>query len=176
MTKQRFRRSVGKQYTATGVDRDHPRCNARQNRFDKGAAGVELLIGSHQRAGLLLQSPGHPVEGGAQRCDLIFGRTDDRDPCSQIALLNPPGRIDQFFNRAQQPVGELQGGEYRQRNDDQSTGKQCAVELELVGATALQQGPIIGQHAIGARNLVPEVIARLACDEQKVTLAVGERR
>jgi hypothetical protein len=31
------------------------------------------LVGGDQRAGLLLQPPGHAVEGGASVCDLVLG-------------------------------------------------------------------------------------------------------
>ena len=63
-----------------GVERDDARGDARQHRLDEGAAGVELLVGGHQRAGLFLQPPGHSVEGRAERGDLVVGRADDRHP------------------------------------------------------------------------------------------------
>ncbi len=86
-----------------------PGGDARQHRLDERAAGIELLVGRHQRAGLLLQPAGHPVERRAERRDFIVGRGRSIGHAGgQVAFLDPPGGIDQLLDRPKQPVGELQ--------------------------------------------------------------------
>ena len=101
-----------------------PAVTARQHRLDERAARVELVVGGDQRAGLLLQPPGHAVEGGGEHGDFV-GRLVDRDARRKIALLDPARGVDQLADRAQQPVGELERGEDRQRDDDQRAGQQA---------------------------------------------------
>ncbi len=52
------------------------------------------------------------------------------------------------------------------RDDDQRAGQQRAVELQLVGPAALQQGAIVGQNAVGPFDLLAEILADLPGDEQ----------
>ena len=122
------------------IERDHARGDARQHRLDEGAAGVELGVGGAQRAGLLLEPPGHPVEGGRQRLDLVLG-LGDRHARREIALLDPPGGVDQLADRPHQAVGELQRGEDRQADDDQRAEQQRGIEFQLVGSRFARAAP-----------------------------------
>ena len=63
-----------------------------------------------QRAGLLLQPAGHPVERVASVCtsSSVF---DDRHPGGEVAGLDPSRGVDQLAHGPDQPVGQLQRGQ-----------------------------------------------------------------
>ena len=124
MVEQGLGRAIDEQDAALGVERDDAGGDRRQHRLDEGAARVELVVGGDQRPGLFLQPPGHAVEGGGEHGDFV-GRLVDRHARRKVALLDPPGGIDQLVDRAQQAVGELERGEDRQRDDDQRAGEQA---------------------------------------------------
>ena len=93
------------------------------------------VLAAAKRAGLLLEPPGHPVEGGRQRLDLVLG-VGDRHSRREVALLDPPCGVDQLADRTHQPVGDLQRGQDREPDDDQRAEQQRGIEAQLVDARA----------------------------------------
>ena len=118
---------------------------------------------------------GHPVECGAERDDLVFRPVGNGDASREIALFDPARRIDQILDRAKQAVGQLEGREDGQRNDEQRAGQQRAIEGQLVATAALKQFAIIREHPVGPGNLVAEILAGLLGDEQIGPVGIGQR-
>ena len=124
-------------------------------------AGIELLVGGHQRAGLFLQAPRHSVERRAKRGDFIVGWANDWNAGAKIALLDPPGSIDQLFDRPEQTIGELQSGENGQGDNDQRACQKRTVEFELIAAATLEQSTVIGQDSSRRSICCRKIIASL---------------
>ena len=123
-------RSVEQLDHALAVDRQHASSHARQDRFDKGAAFVQLAVGGDQRPGLRLQPLGHAIEGGRQRADFVAGKRAG-DTRGQITRRDPAGRRHQFIDRPDHPVGNGQRDIDRNAHQQQRSHKQGDVEAEL---------------------------------------------
>ena len=104
LLQQRLGRAVDQQDAARRIERDDAGGDARQHRLDEGAAGVELGVGGDQRAGLLLEPPGHPVEGACQASAISSSAVGDRNAGREIAFLDPARGVDQL-RRPAEPAG-----------------------------------------------------------------------
>ena len=114
------------------IERDDARGDARQHRLDEGAAGVELGVGGAERARLLLEPPGHPVEGGRERLDLVLALRD-RHPSREIARLDPPGGVDKLARRAGQGGPRSSSAVTIDKPDDNQRAEQKRrIETQLV--------------------------------------------
>ena len=149
-------RAVDEQDLVGAVERDNPGGDTRQHRLDEGAAGLQLGVGGLERAGLLLEPPGHAVERARQHLNFILGLAD-LHPGREIAGLDPAGGANQLTHRPHQPVGQLECRRDRQRDDDQRPEQQGGVEAQLIGARFGEQALIIREHAIGANDLRSEL-------------------
>src|SRR3954469_7736511 len=81
---QRLGRAVDQPNDMIVVHRDDAGGHPRQHRLGEGAATVQMGEGAEQGRGLLLEPAGHPVEGAAERADLV-ARLRHRNPRRKIA-------------------------------------------------------------------------------------------
>ncbi len=105
LTDQAFRRGIGEQDAAVGVDRHDRRGYAAEHRLDKAAPCLELLVGVDRGAGLPFQLLGHPVEGAGQHRNLVVaGRRGNPD--RKIAARCRSRGADQRSQWTNDPVGD----------------------------------------------------------------------
>ena len=144
--------AVDQENLSIEVERDHACGDRTQDRFDESPAGIELSVGGLERAGLLLQTAGHPVEGSREHSDFVFASLD-RKTNGKIALLNPPGSIDECANRSDQPVRDAQRSHDREADDDQRAEQQGGVEPKLIGPASIDQRAVILENRVRALDL-----------------------
>ena len=129
-------RAVDQPDDAVVVDRDDAGGDARQHRLDEGAAAVELGVGGDQRAGLLLEPAGHPVEGVAERADLVVARRDagtraERSPAVTRRAASTSWPTGRTSRSASFSAIQIESADDQQRDQQQD-----GVEPELQRARA----------------------------------------
>ena len=99
------------------IDGDHACGHRTEDRLDEGTAELGKFVGIEQRARLLLDPRGHPVEGGRERGDLVLRRLRG-NAGGEVALLDPTGSIDELADRATDAIRKLERRENGKCDDD----------------------------------------------------------
>ena len=100
----------------------------------KARRASSWVFAVRKRAGLLVEATGHSVEGGRKRLNFVLasfatGTRAEKSPC-----LDASGGGDELADRADHAVGDLQGREDRQADDDQRAEQKRGIEPQLVDA------------------------------------------
>ena len=89
-----------------GIEADHTRRHAREDRLDKAPPGIDLLVGLHKLRALAFQLTRHAVEGAAQGAQFIGSL--HFHPRRQIAGTDAIRGRHEAGDRLRQFIGEIE--------------------------------------------------------------------
>ena len=163
---QAARRAVGQVDPAAGIEADDTGRHAGKHRFRESSTGFQLLVGVDEFGALRLELGRHPVEGPAQRADLVVRRSF-ADADRQVAAARLLGRADQARHRPHQTCGERQrepdrGEQHEQRHDGEDQD-----EVDANARSLAFQAPVFVDGELRPGDVAEDLRVHVPADEEK---------